>query len=182
MITGSAISSVVELAQAYLQKIIVGVVILLLGFGLGILAQKLLYKLLQEVNLNKIMSKVGVTHNLEKTVSSIVSYVIYLVFVVIFLDHLGITSIVLYLVLGAVLMLLILTFLVGLKDVIPNFVAWLLLQKKDKIKVGRRVEVKEISGVIEKVGYLETEIKTDGGDILYVPNALFLKSKFKVKY
>ena len=171
----------IGIVQLYFQKIVIGIIILLAGFGLGILAQKLLYKLLKEVGLNKIMSKVGLTHNLEKWVSSIVSYVIYLVFIVIFLNHLGITSIVLYLVLGAVLMLIILTFLVGLKDVIPNFVAWLLLQRNSKIKHGHRVEVKEIYGIVEKVGYLETEIKTDSGDILYVPNSLFMKSKFKVK-
>ena len=41
--------------------------------------------------------------------------------------------------------------------------------------------VKEISGIIEKTGYLETEIKTENGDILYVPNSLFLKSKYRLR-
>lgn len=181
MIGAAIFSSVVEIAQNYFQKILVGIVIILLGFGLGILAQKLLYKILQEIELNKIMNKVGMTYNLERAVSSIASYVIYLVVIVIFLNYLGITSIVLYLVIGAVLMLLILTFLVGLKDVIPNFFAWLVLQKREVIKVGQVIDVKEIYGVVEKVGYLETEIKTDKGDILYVPNSLFLKSKFRIK-
>ena len=127
------------------------------------------------------MSRVGVTYNIESGVSTIVSFMVYLVTIVFFLNHLGITSIVLYLVVGAILMLLILTFLVGLKDVIPNFVAWVVLQRKGKIKEGKRVEVREISGRVEKIGYLETEIKTEYGDILYVPNSLFLKSKFWVK-
>ena len=78
-------------------------------------------------------------------------------------------------------MLLILTFLVGLKDVIPNFVAWLIIQKRGKLKEGHRIDIKEISGRVEKIGYLETEIKTDSDDILYVPNNLFIKSKFKLK-
>ena len=78
-------------------------------------------------------------------------------------------------------MLLVLTFIVGLKDVIPNFVAWLVLQKDEKITIGRMVEVREIAGRVEKIGYLETEIKTEPGDTLYVPNILFLKSTFKVK-
>ena len=124
------------------------------------------------------MSTVGIRYNLEEIVSSIISYVIYLFTVVIFLDKLGIRSIVLYLLVGAILMLIILTFLVGLKDIIPNFIAWLILQKKEKIKEGRYVKVKNISGRVEKVGFLETEIKTENGDILYVPNSLFLKSKY----
>ncbi|MBI2582189.1 mechanosensitive ion channel [Candidatus Woesearchaeota archaeon] len=175
------VTGVVATTKSYISLIVEGVIILLVGFVLGMLAQKLLSKILKEIELNHIMSKVGITYNLEKWISAIVSYVIYLVFIVFFLDHLGIGSIVLYLILGAILMLLILTFIVGLKDVIPNLVAWLVLQKDEKITVGRRVEVREIEGRVEKIGYLETEIKTEHGDTLYVPNTLFLKSKLKVK-
>ena len=181
MVEGTSVNVVVETAQSYISLIIEGIAILLIGFGLGILAKKLIFKLLKELELNKIMNKVGVMYDLEKIVSSIVSYVIYLFTIVIFLDKLGIKSIVLYLFVGAILMLIILTFLVGLRDIIPNFVAWLILQKKGKVKVGRKIDVKNIYGTVEKIGYLETEIKTDNGDILYVPNSLFVKSKFWVR-
>ena len=140
------VGEVVNTAQSYFSLIIEGIVIVLIGFGIGILAKKFLLRILKELNLNKIMNKVGVRYDLEEIVSSIVSYVIYLFTIVIFLDKLGIKSIVLYLLVGAILMLIILTFLVGLKDVIPNFVAWLILQKKEKIKEGRYVRVKNISG------------------------------------
>ncbi len=175
------VSEILDVLQLYITKIAIGIVILLIGFGLGVLAKKLLQKILHELELNRIMSKVGITHDLEKWVSSIASYVIYLITVMFFLEHLLIKSIVLYLFAGALLMLVILTFLVGLKDVIPNFIGWLFLQKKGKIKEGWRVEVKEISGIVEKVGYLETEIKTDGGDVLYVPNSLFLRNKLRIR-
>jgi len=174
----TVVGEVATTAQSYLSLIIEGIVILLIGFGIGILAKKFILRILKELNLNKIMSTVGIRYNLEEIVSSIISYVIYLFTVVIFLDKLGIRSIVLYLLVGAILMLIILTFLVGLKDIIPNFIAWLILQKKEKIKEGRYVKVKNISGRVEKVGFLETEIKTENGDILYVPNSLFLKSKY----
>ncbi|PIN73560.1 hypothetical protein COV20_05040 [Candidatus Woesearchaeota archaeon CG10_big_fil_rev_8_21_14_0_10_45_16] len=166
-------------AQNYLYTIISSVVILLVGFGLGILAKKFLSKVLKEVELNKIMSKVGITSNVEKGISTIASYVIYLVTVLFFLENLGVTSYVVYLVVGGMLMLLILTLLVGLKDVIPNFFAWTILRRK--VKEGSRIEVREISGRVERVGYLETEIKTENGDVLYVPNSLFVKSKMWVR-
>jgi len=175
------VTVVVETAKSYFSLIVEGIITLLIGFGLGILAQKLLVKVFREIELNHIMSKVGIRYDLEKWVSNLVSYIIYLTSIVIFLTRLGIASTVLYLILGAVLMLLILTFIVGLKDVIPNLVAWVILHKDERITVGRRVEVKEISGRVEKIGYLETEIITEYGDTLYVPNTLFLKSKFKVK-
>ncbi len=175
------VAEIFTLAQKYVYDISIGIIILLGGFALGVLLRKIVYRFLKEVHLNRIMSNVGFTHNLEKTVSTIVMYLVYVITIVTFLKHLGITSIVMYIVVGAILTLLILTFLVGLKDVIPNFVAWILLQRKGKVVVGRRVDVKEISGRVEKIGYLETEIKTDNGDILYVPNNLFLKTKFWVR-
>ena len=107
---------IIALAQTYFYTIIVGIVILLIGFGAGILAKKLVFRILKEIELNKIMSRVGVRYDLEKWVSSIISYVLYLFTIVIFFDQLGITSVVLYLVVGGILMLIILTFLVGLKD------------------------------------------------------------------
>jgi len=181
MVNATALN-IVETAQSYFYTIVIGLVILLIGFGLGVLAKKLVKKVLKEIELNKIMNKVGVTMDLESGVSSIVSFVIYFFTIIIFLAHFNIKSIwVLYLIAGAFLMLLILTFLVGLKDVIPNFVAWLIIQKRGKLKEGHRVDIKEISGRVEKIGYLETEIKTDSDDILYVPNNLFIKSKFKLK-
>ena len=175
------VKGAVKTASSYFTHIAVGIVILLAGFGIGILVKKLVQRLLKEVELNRIMARVGVTYDLETWVSSILMYLIYLVTIIIFLDHFNIGSIVLYVLLGAVLMLLILTFLVGLKDVIPNFIGWLYIQKKGNIKEGHKIEVKEISGIVEKIGYLETEIKTDNHDILYVPNSLFLKSKFKLR-
>ncbi len=170
--------NVFQLVEQYLVKVVIGIVILLIGFGIGVLAKKITYRIFKEIKLNNIFSSLGITTNLEKGVSNIISYVIYLITIIFFLDHFNIRSIVLYLIFGAVLMLIILTFLVGLKDVIPNFVAWLIIQQKDKVKEGRHVNVKEISGIVEKIGYLETEIKTDRGDILYVPNSLFVKTKF----
>lgn len=178
MVEGTAIW---EMVQTYFYTVLIGIVILLIGFGLGILAKKISYRLLKEFGLNKIMFKVGITYNLEKWTSTVISYVIYLLTIVAFLDRLGISSIVLYLVAGAVLMLVILTMLVGLKDVIPNFIGWIYLQRNERMNEGHKVEIREIAGTIEKIGWLETEIRTDNNDILYVPNSLFLRSKHRVK-
>ena len=162
---------ILKLAQEYFYTIAVGIGILLIGLALGVLVKKLVFRILKEIELNKIMSRVGVTYNLEHWISSILSYLVYLVTMIFFLEQLGITSIVLILILGAV----------GLKDVIPNFVAWVLLQRKGRMIEGHHVNVREIGGRVERIGFLETEIRTENGDLLYVPNSLFLKSKFWVK-
>lgn len=175
------VNEVIQTAQSYFYDITLGVAILFIGFALGIIVRKVVFKVLKRAELNKVVVKIGIRHDLEKWISSLASFIIYLITVIFFLRYLNITSIVIYLFVGAVLMLLILTFLVGLKDIIPNFVAWVVIQKRELIREGRKIDVREISGVVEKIGYLETEIKTDNGDTLYVPNSLFLKSKTRVK-
>ncbi len=168
--------------KEYLDNIIGAVVILLLGLGLGVLVKKMLLRLLKEIELNRIMARVDVTYNLERGIATFSSYLIYLVTFVLFLDLLKIKSVVLYLVVGAILMVVVLTCIVGLKDIVPNLIGWFYLQRKSPIiKEGKYLEIKEISGIVERIGYLETEISTEKGDVLYVPNALFLKSKFQLR-
>ncbi len=174
-------SAILGLAQSYIYTIILSVIILLVGFILGILAKKFVYRLLAEIELNAILKVIGIRTDLEKVISSLISYLIYFITIIFFLEQLQIASIVLYLIAGGILTLLILTFIVGIKDLIPNFVAWMILQRKQHLKIGMQVEIKEIAGEIEKIGCLETEIRTKHDDILYVPNSLFLKSKFKIK-
>ncbi len=175
-------NEVVEVARNYVNTIVTAIVYLLIGLAIGILAKKLTTRLLREVELNRIMRRVNVMYDVEKWISWIVSSAIYLITFVIVLNQLGIAPVgVVYVIGGGIFLLLVLTIVVGLKDVIPNFVGWLFLQRQDKVKEGSRIEIKEIAGTVERIGFLETEIKTDNEDILYVPNALFLKNKFWVK-
>ncbi len=168
-------------AESILYKIIISIIVLLVGLCLGILVKKVVFKILQQVELNSTLSKAGITYNMERIISLVVAFVIYLITFVIFLNQLGITSIVVYFIVGAILMLIVLTFVVGLKDVIPNMVAWVAIVKRGKIKVGSKIEVREIKGIVEHIGLLETEIKTEKGDILFVPNSLFVKQKMWLK-
>lgn len=175
------IMEIVEFISSSLYDIIVGVIILLVGFGAGLLVRKILGRVLHEIGLNGILAKANINANVENGAGTLAAMIIYLITIVLFLDKLGIRSIVMYLILGAVLMLIILTLLVSLKDILPNLIGWLALQKQGHIREGHHVEIKEIAGKVLHVGYLETEIKTERGDCLYVPNALFLKSRFKVR-
>lgn len=175
------VEAALQTAQSYIYTISVSIVILLVGFAIGMLTKKFLTRVLSQVELNKIVRKLGITANIERGLAITTSAIIYLVTIVFFLNQLNITSIVLYLIVGGVLTLLILTFLVGVKDLIPNLVAYLFLQRKDSIKEGHHVQIREIEGIVERIGYQETEIRTPRGDILYVPNSLFIKSKKTVK-
>ena len=175
------IENFINILKDYFFQIIIGTLILLIGFIIGTFAKKISKKALEEINFNKILRTINYHNDGEEILSSILSYIIYLISIIFFLTELGITSIVLYLILGAILMVVILTFLVGIKDLIPNFVAWTIIKSKSKLKEGTKVEIKEIKGTIENVGLLETEIRTINDDLLYVPNSLFIKSKFRIR-
>ena len=165
----------INLTQDYFYEIAVGVVILLAGFVFGLLAKKISYRVFQAAQLNKAGSRAGIVINLEVMLSSLLSWLIYFSSIVLFLNRLEITSIVLYLIAGAILLLVALTVLVGLKDIIPNFAAWVRLRKRNSFVVGRDVNINGIVGTVEKIGHLKTIIRTKNQDSLHAPNTLFLK-------
>ena len=167
--------------QTYFLTFITGAVILLIGSALGMLVKKLVVRVLQEIELNRIFQHARVFSNRENVIGNICAAVIYFMTLRFFLDYLGVKSLVLYLFAGALLLLIILTFLVGLKDVIPNLIGRIFLQRRG-ITQGSLIKLQEISGIVEKRGYLETQIKTKQGDVLHVPNSLFLRSPYRLHH
>ena len=171
------VNQVLSTAASYFYTVIVAIVILLVGFTLGLLIRKLLHKMLQEIKLNNILAKAGLVFDAQRWLAHIVADAIYLITVVLFLQKLGIQSLVLYLLVLGLLALVSLTVLVGLKDVIPNFRGWLFLRQRRNVKPGQRIVLQEVTGIVKHIGYLETQVSTEQGDILYVPNFLFLRKK-----
>ena len=165
-----------EVFQEYFYDIVIGIVILLAGLGVGTLVKKIVRAALYQIGFNSIAKRVGIKSDIERWAGSIIALVIYIISIVFFLDRLGIRSVVVYLMIGGVLTIFALTVIVGIKDVIPNAVAGIYFKKK-KLKVGKKIKVSNIVGVIESVGYLKTKIKTRKGDLLHVPNHLFLKKQ-----
>src|SRR3989338_2162929 len=114
---------------------------------------------------------------MEAGISSLIAYAIYLFSIIIFLDRLGIRSVVFYIVAGVVVLIILLAFIVRLKDVLPNSLGWLDLKKNKSVVEGQNIRLQNISGTVTKINFMETEIKTSRGDILHVPNLLFRKEK-----
>ncbi|MBI2151314.1 mechanosensitive ion channel [Candidatus Woesearchaeota archaeon] len=169
--------------QEFIYNLITAIIILIAGFGLGLLINKALLRLLKELQLNQLISRIYITINLERWLSTLASYFVYFGSIIIFLKYLKIDLAALYLILGGFILLLLLTFIIWLKDILPNYSGWLLLKEKGNLAVGSFLEIGEmggVSGTIEKAGWLETKIKTKKGDLLHIPNSLFLNSKFTI--
>lgn len=164
-----------------LNNIIGAVVVLLIGLIIGLIVKKILKKILHEVELDKIVGKLGKKISLEKKISNLAAYLIYFFALVVSLNQLGITPIILYIIGGAFLLLMGATFLLGVKDFIPNLIAGIVIYKKGYWKKGKTIKINGIEGNIDKLGLLEMVIKTKKGDKIYVPNSLLIKSKVWLK-
>ncbi len=159
------------------DRVVGAILILLIGLLVGLIVNKLLNKFLQGIRLDKNIKKLGKNYSLEKRILKITTYLIYFFTIIFSLRQLGIVSITLYFVVGLILLLLGATILIGIKDFIPNFIAGLVLGRKNNWKKGKEIKFDGIEGKIEKLGLLELQIKTKKGEKIYVPNSLLTKSK-----
>ncbi|MBR9683367.1 mechanosensitive ion channel [Candidatus Woesearchaeota archaeon] len=167
----------VKAMEIQLNNIIGAIVVLLIGLIIGLIVKKLLRRILHEIELDKLVKRLGKNYSLEKKISNLAAYLIYFFALVWSLNQLGITPIVLYIIGGAVLLLLVATFLIGIKDFIPNLIAGIVINRRDPWKKGKKIKVNGVEGTVEKIGWLEMEIKTKKGDKIYMPNSLLVKSK-----
>lgn len=165
-----------EIIKKYLYKSIVATIILLVGLLMGSVTKKILRKLLQEIELDKVIKKLGKKYSLEKRLSNLAAYLIYIITFFFVLDYLKITFIILYIILGVLLLIIGGTFLLGIKDFIPNFLGGLIIYRR-KYEVGKKIKVGRVEGRIERIGLLEMEIRTKKGDLIYLPNSLLVKTK-----
>lgn len=163
-------------AKALIYSFLTGIIILFIGFGVGFLAKKLLKSILQEIELNRIASKIGISFNLESALSNLLLFLIYLATFFFFFRQLGISSLVFYVIFGIIFVLLILAFFVGLKSLVPNLLAGINLKKNGKVEEGRKIEINGIKGTVEKAGLLEVLIETEKKDLLHVPYLILKKS------
>ena len=67
---------------------------------------------------------------------------------------------------------------VALKDLVSSMFSGALIGIDKAFAVGDNVSIKDVSGVVESIGFLTTKIITDEGKKVYVPNQLIFNSPF----
>ena len=164
------------------MKWVVPVVIFFVGAIVAKMVSGLLFRLLNELEINSLFHRATKNHvNITLIISNLLKYSLYLIFLVIALNQLGITSIILYLIVGFSLLVILVTFFLGAKDFIPNFFAGMFVLKSKEIKKGDFIHCGEISGTVESTGLIETKLKTHKGEYVFVPNASLIKKSLTVK-
>ena len=168
----------IELITPLVNKSVIALIIIFIGFILGRIVSKFLERALHEIELNKLMKDAtGLKISLEEVCEVIVRYFIYFIFIIMALNQIGITTIVLNMITGAIFILIILSIFLGIKDLVPNFIAGLVIHRKGFIKPGDKIKVNTTQGKIQKISLVQTSIKTKKGDIIFIPNSLLTKHK-----
>ncbi len=169
--------------EPFYSNIIIALVILLIGLIVGKVLGRLALKLLSEIEVNKIFKlATGMSVKLDKLISSIISYFFYVVFAMWALEKLGLSSVILNILAGGIIILVVVAVVLGIKDFFPNVIAGLFIHAKKIVSEGEVVEIDSVKGTVVHVGLVETELKSVSGDRVLVPNAAFLKSRtIKIK-
>ena len=174
----AAYEAVRESTSGIFYKFIVSIILLLIGFILGKILGRLIYKFLHSFEINETFSKLsGATLKIEEIAETFTTYFIYFITVVLVLQQIGLVSTILHMIAAGIIILIILSTFLGIKDFIPNAIAGFFIQNKKEFKVGQTIKVKGMQGKISEITLLETKIETKSGDIIFIPNSVLSRTE-----
>lgn len=156
-------------------------IILLIGFVIGRVLGRLVLRGLHELEVDRFLEKAGVRLKFEELAGAVVEYFAYFVTVLIVLDRLGVAVFVLHAITVLVLVVLLIAFVLGVKDFIPNVIAGIRLHRARTFRVGDVVSVGSVTGRVREFGLVEATLISRNKEVIHVPNYLFVKEKVVVK-
>ncbi len=145
----------------------VQVVEIVLALAAAYIAGKLVAK-----SLDKVFEKTPFPENIETAIVKLSKYVIYAVAIFVVIALLGFDLMSLVVGLGAFSIAI--SF--ATSTLIQNLVSGLLVQADRAFCVGDNIEVKGIEGTVVKISVRTTVVETEKGDLVYIPNSLFLSN------
>ncbi len=170
----------IDFFSGLFTKIMISAIFLIFGLVIGRLAGNFTKRILKEIELNKILKKTAnINMEMEDLVGQVVSYIIYFFAVLMALSQLGITTTVLTVIAIGVVVIIVLTFILGVKDFIPNMIAGIMINKNKLFKEGDVIDVAGVKGKVIHLKLIETEIKSKN-DSIFIPNSTILKNRLKI--
>lgn len=175
------VNGVSNTVSPQLSKIVIAVLILLIGLIIGKLAGLIIKRVLNELRLDKQIKAKAFKFSLEKFISNLVSYIIYIIAIIMSLNRLGLTTAILAIIAGLIVLVILVSFVLSIRDFFPNFFTGLRIKMKKLFSEGDEIQIKEVSGKIISLGFLETRIKTSSGEEIIIPNSIFNKRQVVVR-
>lgn len=176
------ISEVSQTVDPIVSKIVIAVLILLIGLILGKLIGNLIRRALNEIQLDKHLRKtVGIKLSLERFIGGFITYFIYFTAVVMALNSLEITTAILNMISAAIIIIIVVSFVLAVKDFFPNLIAGIIIKSNKTFNEGDEIQIKEVRGKIIEIGLLETRIITRFKEEVIIPNAIFNKRRIIIR-
>ncbi|MBS3149244.1 mechanosensitive ion channel [Candidatus Woesearchaeota archaeon] len=158
-------------------RIIIAISILLLGVVIGRFLSKLVYKVLVYIGLSKLL-KTSIKSKLpvEEIISYIIKYVIYFSSLVIALNQIGVNEFAQQLILVLILIMIGSIIFFALRDFVPNFIAGIIIHRKNIIKVNENIKILGIEGTVSEYDILHIKVINQDKEIFIIPNSLIMKN------
>lgn len=164
-------------ASLYLD-ILAAIIILLVGFILAKLFGKVIQRVLHEIEVDNILKKATrIDVKFESWAGTFVTYFMYFITIIMALNQLNITTTVLQMLSGAVIIIFIISVVLAIKDFVPNTFAGFYIYRNKFIEEGETIRVKGIEGKVIHINLVETKIETKDGDVVYIPNSVLTKTE-----
>ena len=153
--------------------IIIGV----LGFFLGKALGKAAKHIVETLESKKQFKKAGIRFDPELMAENVVKYLSFLGTFIIALNYLGITPVILNIIFVGILMIVIFTLFLSLKDFIPNIIAGIHLISINKLKKGDSIKVKDVAGKVSEISLTETTLISAKGNKIIIPNSTIMREQ-----
>lgn len=158
--------------------VVVGIIIFLVGLIIARIASKVIQRLLKDVSLDgTVKQSIGIKTSFERFLSGSVFFIIMMVFLVLALNYIGVTSLILNILSIALIIVVLVSLILTIKENIPNLVAYRTIRQKNMVKEGDQITIDNASGTIEEISLFHTKIQKQK-DILYIPNSLFISKEW----
>jgi small-conductance mechanosensitive channel len=167
-----------ELLKPIFSKVLVAVIVLLIGFIIGKLAGKILQWFLRTLKINKRIKDItGTQFRAEQFLSGTLSTGIYFIVIIMALTVLGMAPLIVTILSIGIIVLIFAMVILSIKDFVPNYVDG--FRVRQRLDEGDKVIIKNVSGRVQDMTWTDVKIIVKNGDVLYIPNSLFLKEGFK---
>jgi small-conductance mechanosensitive channel len=177
-LNNTIISKIIEITQPLYSQILLALIIALLGLILGTIIGKLLQKILSEIELNRIIRSItGLNLKLEEIIGKGITFTIYFLFIMWALEKLGLGAIIIKILSGIVIIIIVISIVLSIKDFLPNLISGVYIHLKGVIKEKDYIKTKSVTGKIKDIGLVETIIETDIKETIVIPNSTLLKER-----
>ncbi len=171
----------IKLLELFLNNVVVAVLVFLIGFIIAKLLGRFVERILKEAEVNRFAPAFLQGVAVDSIVARLVEYVVYVMTIIVAIDRLGLTKAFIYAIALGLFVVFVLSFVFGLKDFLPNFLAGVSIIRKGKFKKGQSVSINGLGGIVQEVGLQEIVILAKNGDKIFVPNSYVVKNKLVVK-